>query len=159
MKRFAIISLAVVLLAGGAPGPVRGQDTEAEVMEVVESLFDAMRASDSAAVRAAFHPELEKIGSSGSREGVAGVRFGELMGFLEAVGSSEPGALDEKIGTSDIRIDDNLATVFTPYAFYYNGNLSHCGVNVFQIALMADEWKIVGLVDTRRREGCEEWLK
>jgi hypothetical protein len=58
-----------------------------------------------------------------------------------------------------MRIDDNLATVVTPYAFYHNGNLSHCGVNVFQIARVGDEWKIVGLADTRRRQGCEEWLK
>ena len=159
MKTFAISGLVVALLAGVGPRPVWGQDAEAEVMQVVDGLFDAMRASDSAAVRAAFHPELEKIGSSGSRDGVAGVRYGELAGFLEAVGGSEPGALDERIGTSDIRIDDNLATVFTPYAFYYNGNLSHCGVNVFHIARTGDDWKIVGLVDTRRLEGCEEWLK
>jgi hypothetical protein len=44
-------------------------------------------------------------------------------------------------------------------AFYLNGQLSHCGVNVFQIARVVDEWEIVGLADTRRRDGCEEWLK
>ena len=27
------------------------------------------------------------------------------------------------------------------------------------IARSGDEWRIVGLIDTRRRAGCEEWLQ
>jgi hypothetical protein len=35
----------------------------------------------------------------------------------------------------------------------------HCGVNVFLIARVGEAWQIVGLADTRRQQGCEEWLK
>jgi hypothetical protein len=159
MNRVVSAGLAVALSMGGGPTAARAQEAEQEVIAVVAGLFDAMRAADSAAVRAAFHPELEKLGSSGSRDGVAGVGYGDVESFVQAVGGAEPGAFDERTGPSEVRLDDNLATVFTPYAFYYNGNLSHCGVNVFQIARVRDEWKIVALVDTRRRQGCEEWLK
>jgi hypothetical protein len=159
MKQIVIWGLLAGLLTGTLTRPAQGQDAEQEVMAVVDGLFDAMRGADSAAVRAAFHPELEMIGSSGSREGVAGVAYGNVANFVQAVGSVEPGAFDERTGRSEIRIDDNLATVFTPYAFYHNGDLSHCGVDVFLIARVGEQWKIVGLVDTRRREGCEEWLK
>ncbi len=143
--------------------PVRAQepppDPENQVMSVVDGLFDAMRAADSAAVRAAFHPDLKLMASSGQRQdGVPLVRFGDLDGFMEAVGGASPGDLDEQIGEPEIRIDDNLATVRTPYAFYLKGQLSHCGVNVFLIARTSFEWKIVGLADTRRMQGCEEWL-
>jgi hypothetical protein len=110
-------------------------------------------------VRELFHPEMDKMATSGVRDGVADVGFGAVARFVEAVGGAEPGALDEKIGPAEIRIDDNLATVFTPFAFYFNGNLSHCGVNVFLIARVGEDWRIVGLADTRRRQGCEEWLK
>ena len=158
MRRIAAGISAAVLLVLGAPPAAGAQEAEEEVRAVVEALFDAMRAADSAAVRQLFHPEMEKMASSGARGGVAGVAFGAIDGFVETVGGAEPGAFDEKIGPAEVRIDDHLATVFTPYAFHYNGNLSHCGVNVFLIARVGEDWKIVGLADTRRREGCEEWL-
>jgi hypothetical protein len=159
MKRIGMVALTVGALLGGFVTPLVAQSAEDEVQGVVDALFDAMRAADSAAVRGLFHPEMEKMANSGSRDGVAGVGYGAIDGFVEAVGGVEPGAFDERIGPAEIRVDDNLATVFTPYAFYYNGDLSHCGVNVFLIARVGEDWRIVGLADTRRRQGCEEWLK
>ena len=135
-------------------------DVEAEVMQVVNRLFDAMRAADSATVRSLFHPDLEKMASSfRQRDGVPVVRYGDLAGFAESVGGAAPGEFDERLGKARIVVHDDLATVFTPYAFYLREQLSHCGVNVFMIARSDDEWKIVGLADTRRRQDCEEWLK
>ena len=158
-----VLAAGTVLALLALPGSGRAQQDAPQerdrVMAVVDGLFDAMRAADSAAVRAAFHPELQRMASSGEREGSPAVMFGDLDGFARAVGAAAPGDLDERLGPADVRIDDNLATVFTPYAFHYKGQLSHCGVNVFLIARAGAEWKIVGLADTRRREGCEEWLK
>jgi hypothetical protein len=134
-------------------------EAEGAVLAAVDALFDAMRAADSAAARAAFHPSVTTLASTADRHGTAHVRFVDLEEFLGSLASAEPGALDERIGDAEIRIDDNLATVTTPFAFYLNGKLSHCGVNVFQVGRTGDEWKIIGLADTQRREGCEEWLK
>jgi len=159
MRRSAIVALIAGMVFGGFATPAAAQGAEDEVRAVVDALFGAMRAADSAAVRELFHAEMGKMASSGARDGVAGVRFGAIEGFVEAVGGAEPGAFDEQIGPAEIRIDDNLATVFTPYTFHYNGSLSHCGVNVFLIARVGEDWRIVGLADTRRRQGCEEWLK
>ncbi|MBT8478194.1 MAG: nuclear transport factor 2 family protein [Gemmatimonadetes bacterium] len=159
MRRMATVTAVVGILFGIFALPAAAQSEEDEVRAVVDALFDAMRAADSAAVRSLFHPEMEVMASSGARDGVAGVRFGAIEGFIEQVGGAEPGAFDERIGPAEIRIDDNLATVFTPYAFHYNGNLSHCGVNVFLIARVGEVWRIVGLADTRREQGCEEWLQ
>lgn len=57
----------------------------------------------------------------------------------------------------EFRIEENglLATVTTPYSFYYNGNFSHCGVNIFQLVKFSGEWKIVYLIDSRMKEGCD----
>jgi hypothetical protein len=159
MRRIAIATLVASVLFAGIAAPAGAQSAGEEVEEVVDALLDAMRAADSAAVRELFHPELGEMASSGARDGVPGVGFGTIDGFVQAVGGAEPGSFDEKIGPAEIRIDDNLATVFTPYAFHYNGNLSHCGVNVFLIARVGEDWRIVGLADTRRGQGCEEWLK
>jgi hypothetical protein len=135
-------------------------DPEAQVMQVVNDLFDAMRAADSATVRTLFHPELVKMASSfRQRDGTPAVRFGGLAGFASSVGGAAPGEFDERLGKPEVVLNDNLATVFTPYAFYLNQQLTHCGVNVFLIARSGDDWRIVGLADTRRLEDCEEWLQ
>ena len=55
-----------------------------------------------------------------------------------------------------VHIDGHMATAWTPYAFYLGGDLSHCGVNAFQLFNGKDGWKIIRITDTRRREGCEE---
>ncbi len=154
--------IGTILLAA-AVTPAPGQEPaipEAEAMAVVEELFDAMREADSAAVRSLFHPELDRLASSGrTREGMPVVQFGDLNAFAASIARAAPGELDERLGEPVVRVDDNLATIFTPYAFYFKNQLSHCGVNVFLIARSNDEWKIVGLADTRRTNGCEEWLK
>jgi hypothetical protein len=157
-KKLAACSMAAVLMLSAASS-CRAQEEPDEVRAVVGALFDAMRQADSAAVRGLFHPQMQQMASSGESSGVPSVGFGEVGRFVQMVGAAEPGALDERIGPPEIRIDDHLATVFTPYAFYYNGNLSHCGVNVFLLARVGEDWRIVGLADTRRRQGCEEWLK
>jgi hypothetical protein len=150
--------VATILMVSTAV-PIQAQEEQDEVRAVVGALFDAMRQADSAAVRELFHPQMRQMASSGERSGVPFVGFGEVDRFVQLVGEAEAGALDERIGPPEIRMDDHLATVFTPYAFHYNSNLLHCGVNVFLIARVEENWRIVGLADTRREQGCEEWLK
>ena len=60
----------------------------------------------------------------------------------------------EKLLSYDIKIDGNLASVWTPYEFYVNGNFSHCGANSFQFFNNNGTWEIIYLVDMRRRSGC-----
>lgn len=131
----------------------------AAAVEVINDLFDAMRQSDAERMRALFADEVSGFPSSYvNQEGTPSINFGGLDGFLESVGGAEPGSLDEQIVVRDVIVDDNLVTVVTPYTFTYQGNFSHCGVNVFLIARQGDEWKIASLADTRRRGGCENWL-
>ena len=54
-----------------------------------------------------------------------------------------------------IKIDGNLASVWTPSEFYYNGNFSHCGANSFQLFNNNGKWQIIYIVDMRRRDNCK----
>ena len=45
--------------------------------------------------------------------------------------------------------------VWAKYAFYAGEQLSHCGVDAFQLVKGAEGGKIFHIADTRRREGCE----
>jgi hypothetical protein len=58
---------------------------------------------------------------------------------------------EERLLSYSIQIDHSMATVWTPYEFYLNGQLSHSGVNVFTLYKEMDTWKIIYIIDTRRR--------
>jgi hypothetical protein len=149
---------AIMLAAAvwGAPSRALAQgDEEAAVMAVVESLFDAMRAGDSAAMRAVLHPTATGA-TTFARDGVPTLtREASLEGFVQAVGTPHDEVWDERIWNTEIRVDDLLATAWMNYAFFAGDTFSHCGVNAFQLFKGADGWKIFHIADTRRREGCE----
>ncbi len=79
--------------------------------------------------------------------------YSKLLKGIAAIPSDA--TFQEKL--HEFRIEENglLATVTTPYSFYYNGNFSHCGVNIFQLVKFSGEWKIVYLIDSRMKEGCD----
>jgi hypothetical protein len=151
--RTLILSLA--LLAGAsAPAFAQGADTAAtSAMAVVKSLFDGMRAGDSARVRAAFHPRAQ-LATTTVRAGVPVVTFDSLAAFYRAVGTPHAETWDERLHGETIAVDAGMASVWAPYTFYRGTTLSHCGVNTFQLARTAAGWKIIALVDTRQRTGC-----
>lgn len=57
----------------------------------------------------------------------------------------------EKILSYNIQIDGAMAHVWAPYEFYVNDKLGHSGVNTFTLFKEKDSWKIIYLIDTRRK--------
>ena len=147
--------LLVAALAAGV-SPLTAQSQEAEVMTVVNRLFDGMRAGDSAMVRSTFHPTMTTASIFVNRQGEPVIRTGMPDDFVKAVGTPHDKEWDERIWDPVVHIDGRMATAWTPYAFYLGGDLSHCGVNAFQLFDGKDGWKIIRITDTRRREGCED---
>ncbi len=62
--------------------------------------------------------------------------------------------IEERIKSYDLKVDGPMAQVWTPYEFYVNGKFSHCGVNAFQLGKVKGRWKILYLIDTRRKTDC-----
>lgn len=150
-----VASLAVIAATTLGYSPLRAQAPEGEVTAVVRRLFDAMRASDSAGVRAVFHPQGRML--------IAGVRSGRpalavdnvLENFVKSVGSPHADKWDERIEQSLVRIDGSLAMAWVDYTFYLGERFSHCGIDHFLLSRVeSGEWKIVELAYTRRTEGC-----
>jgi hypothetical protein len=131
------------------------QSAEDEVMKTVRQLFDGMRKGDSAMVRAAFHPEAV-LQTTAVRNGQTSVGKLAVENFVRSVGTPRPEALDERIWNEKVFIDGPLAVVWTDYALFIGTRFSHCGVDAFQLAKMADGWKIIALADTRRTDNCKQ---
>lgn len=132
------------------------QSEEKEVEAVIKSLFDGMRAKNGEQVAAAFSPDAIMQTIVAKPEGNT-VGTNSVGDFARRIGSTPAETqLDERILEYQIKVDGPMATAWTPYRFYVNGNFSHCGVNSFQLVKMAEGWKIVYIIDTRRKEPCEE---
>lgn len=154
MKR---LSLAVALLAAliAVPAAHAQQGAEAEVRAVVQRLFDGMRAADSAAVRALFHPSARMQRAAINREGVPVLRSDSVDGFIRAVGGEHP-EFDERISDLVVQVDGPLAQVWMNFTFYLAGQKRHCGVNAAQLFRGTDGWKFIQLADTGRMTDCPD---
>jgi len=149
LRPSSCLAIALLLIAV----PASAQSPDDEVRAVIDQLFDGMRAGDSTAVRATFHPALT-LQSVGIRDGATMMQEGSADQFVQAVGQPHEQVWDERIWDVVIHVDDPLATAWMNYAFYLGEELSHCGVNAFRFLRGADGWKILSIIDTRRREGC-----
>lgn len=58
----------------------------------------------------------------------------------------------ERIWNPEVRVHGPIATVWTPYDFWIDGKLSHCGVDAFDLIKTGDGWKIAGGAYTIERE-------
>ena len=125
---------------------------EEGVKSTINSFFDAMRNSNSTELQATLSKTavLQTINKNG--EGISE----DIQAFAQSLSKAQKGDLDEKIEFKSIQIDQSLASVWTPYQFFYKGKFSHCGVNSFQLVKENGEWKIQYIIDTRRKENCGE---
>lgn len=125
---------------------------EASVKATIDRLFEGMKRGDSAVVRGVFHPTA-RLQSVANRQGTPVLVTESIDGFVKAVGTPRKDVvLDERLKSYDIKIDGDMATVWTPYEFYLGDKYSHEGVNAFQLFRSPEGWKIIQICDTRRRK-------
>ena len=137
---------------------VFSQQTEEEkAKQVVVSFFDHFHAQDSAAIKKLVSQDVILQRISKNKEGkviVATESFDDLLKSIVSIPKTV--SFQEKLLSFSIQVDGAMANVWTPYEFWFKGELSHCGVNSFQLFKNEKgEWKIIYLVDTAKREGCQ----
>lgn len=119
----------------------------------IHNMFDAMREHNGNKLLAQFTDNaiLQRAGKGGE------VKTNDLKKFAAFVSKTDK-HLDEKLLAVNVAISDNLASVWTPYVFYLDGKLSHCGVNSFQLVKFEYDWKIVYLIDNTHAGDCEKFI-
>jgi len=142
--------IAVTMLLSGFCFAQEARDPEIE--KTVRTLFTAMKDADPELLKSVFTETaiLQTITGTGN------IKNEDIKGFISSISGYAKGDLDERITIEAIHTDGNLASVFTPYQFYFKGNFSHCGANSFQLVKQNDAWKIQYLIDTRRKENCKK---
>jgi hypothetical protein len=137
--------------------PAFAQTDEEQIKASINQVFDGMRKNDTTLVRQVLHSScfLKSIGKN--KAGETRLQEDPIEGWLKQIAAKREGVvLDERLTSYDIKIDGEMAMAWTPYEFYVNDKFYHCGVDVFTLMKTTTGWKIVGIVDTRRKENCKK---
>jgi hypothetical protein len=120
------------------------------VTHVIQHMFTAMKTSDTNLLKTCFSPTTI-FQTIVNKNGQVEIKTEQLQNFINSIGKQPPGAIDERVTIGELLIDNQLASVWTPYQFYYKEQYSHQGANSFQLVKGVDGWKIQYLIDTRRK--------
>ena len=149
--------ILLLLIAVAVSGAAFAQQSAADgVKQSINTMFDAMRKGDSTLLKSVFAKEMVLQSVSTNKEGKAVISTDSANDFTKAIGTPHTSVYDERITYGDIKIDGDLASVWAPYKFYLGDKFSHCGVDVFSLMKTAAGWKIIYIVDTRRKDNCIE---
>lgn len=122
-----------------------------EIQKVVDTFFEAFHAKDTLKLQALCEDTMILQSISENAKGTK-LSNEKPQVFFKSI-ASIPAELkfQEKIMSYSIQVDGVMAHAWTPYEFYMNGKLSHKGVNAFTLFKKDNIWKIVHLIDTRRK--------
>ncbi len=149
MKLFRIL---LVIPAFFSLQKATAQKEDKAIKAVINQFFEGMQKGDTTLLKDACTeaPVLQtfRVDKDGNRS----VLTEDFHEFVQFIGNSNQNKLDERIVFAAIHAEKMLASVWTPYRFFLNGKLSHCGTNSFQLVKTTAGWKIQYIIDTRRKE-------
>lgn len=148
----AILYLVLIITS-----TIHGQiDEKIEVKSAVDTFFEGFHKGDTTLMKTVLADKVVLQTAFRNKEGKDILRNdGDVAKLLHTIATRpEDQKWDERLLDYSIQVDGNMANAWTPYEFWYNGNFSHCGVNSFQLFKDGNQWKIIYLIDTRRRKGC-----
>ncbi|MBC7510086.1 MAG: hypothetical protein H7320_15275 [Ferruginibacter sp.] len=90
-----------------------------------------------------------------TKEGKAVLENDKRSHFLKQIAALKGKNIDEQPLGFDIKIDGAMAIAWVPYKLFFNNQLYHCGVDVFTLIKRGDDWKIMGITDTCRKNNCD----
>ena len=131
------------------------QSDSASVMAAINKLFQGMRLGNEKLILSAFDSSAVLM-SVGSSLGKTIVHSDDYRSFARALGTPHPQVWDERINNPIIHVSGDLAVVWAEYSFYLGDKLNHCGIDSFQLVKRDAGWKILVIVDTRKKAGCEK---
>ena len=122
-----------------------------EVKDVIVTFFKGFHAKDSTIIKSvcAENMILQSIAESSKGSQIKNQNPQDFYRSIATIPSTM--LFEERVLEYSIQVDGAMAHVWTPYEFYVNNKLSHKGVNAFTLFKDNGLWKIVYLIDTRRK--------
>ena len=146
------VTFFFILLA--FPCLIQAQKDEKAIKAVINRFFEAMEKGDTTTLLSTCMPDPVLQTYMKDKDSDLQMYTENFTDFVRFVGSPKKDKFKEEIKFDAVHSEMSLASAWTPYTFYLNGKISHCGTNSFQLVKTAAGWKIQYIIDTRRK-GCK----
>lgn len=134
------------------------QDDETiKVKAAVDTFFEGFHKGDTILMKSVMMDKILLQTTYTNKEGKNVLVTEEPSKLINAIANrASDQKWDERLLEYKVQIDGIMANVWTPYEFWFNDAFSHCGVNCFQLFNDNGQWKIIYLIDTRRKQDCNQ---
>ncbi|WP_394420504.1 nuclear transport factor 2 family protein [Tenacibaculum mesophilum] len=151
-KIFALLIVFVISTVVNAQENLQ----EKAIKNTIETFFEGLHKGDSTLVSSTLNSTINIQTTFTNKEGKKVLVTESKSKLLANIANKKPEhTYLERLVSWDIKVDGNLASVWTLYEFYLNDKFSHCGANSFQLFNNNGKWEIIYLVDMRRRNNCK----
>jgi Putative lumazine-binding len=124
------------------------------IKSTIETFFTGMHRGDTSLIKTSLDSSCFLFSILQKKDSSTLLQEESVEAFLQQVVKLKGQNLEERLLSYDIKTDGAMAIAWTPYTFYFNGQISHCGVNVFSLIKRNGHWRIMGITDTRRKKNC-----
>ena len=132
------------------------QSEEDAIRQTIDTFFQGFHEQDSIKMKSVVADSMimqtigpDKAGKTRLRD----VDFSLFLRNIVSIPDSIP--FREVITGYTIKVDGPMANAWLDYQFWLRNAMSHCGVNSFQLMSEEGQWRIIYLIDTRRKEACQ----
>jgi len=153
-----ILTTTVLLLTVSLT--IFAQDDKQAAINVVNQLFDAMKAKNAEQIKAVFAADGQLIAIDKPRDGkgLSKTRLFTGEAFAKMIAEAKGAEFIEKMPSPEARISGDLAMVSGRYTFYVGDKFSHCGINTFNLVRTEAGWRIANGASTLEFQ-CDRDLK
>ncbi len=144
------VALAVSLLSL----PAHAQSPDTAITSAIDRLFDAMKRSDTAAVRVRFLAGGRVIIPPAPNAPGDKVTALSVDDFVKFAGNNAPGSWIERAWNPVTETSGTLGHVWFDYDIYRNGARTQCGSNSAQLQRVGADWRIVSMAFSARNVDC-----
>ena len=155
MKNYTICTLLFLVAMAQSALAQNDDKSDKSVKAVINRFFDGMAKGDTALLRSTCTDDPVLQTYMADKDGKMMIYSEDFDDFVAFVGTPSKDKYKEEIEFDAIHVEKSLASVWTPYVFYVNGKISHCGTNSFQLVKTGEGWKIQYIIDTRRKQACK----
>ncbi|VXB55106.1 3-methyl-2-oxobutanoate hydroxymethyltransferase [Flavobacterium sp. 9AF] len=125
---------------------------EVSPKNTIIDFFNAFHRKDSVGLQKVCHEKIimQTIGSKKEGDKLITEKYADFIKSICNIPNTMK--FEERILEYQVKIDGELAHVWTPYEFYINNVLSHKGVNSFTLLNQNKAWVIIHVIDTRNKD-------
>jgi hypothetical protein len=151
MMVLALAGLALSASAQNARPAPPAPDHET-ILAVLAEFFDANATRNPSAAEALLLPDGVFVYILEGYEGPVVGSFTARQHVSDL--AAEERELRQRVWDPVVRVHGRIATVWTPYDYWSDGEFSHCGVDVFNLVKTDSGWKIAGALYTVEMSRC-----